>query len=45
MGAHLANAAAAGELDLFYWRERNGYVDFVAQSGRALTAIEGKGPC
>ncbi len=30
VGAHLANAAAAGECELFYWRERNREVDFVA---------------
>ncbi len=41
-GAHLANAAAAGECELFYWRERNREVDFVARAGRTLTAIEVK---
>ncbi|MBI4513928.1 MAG: ATP-binding protein [Gemmatimonadetes bacterium] len=42
IGAHLANAAAAGECELFYWRERNQEVDFVVRAGRAVTAIEVK---
>lgn len=42
VGAHLANSAACGVCELFYWRERNREVDFVARSGRALTAIEVK---
>jgi len=42
VGAHLANAAAAGECELFYWRERNREVDFVARAGRRVTAIEVK---
>jgi predicted AAA+ superfamily ATPase len=42
VGAHLANAAAAGECELFYWRERNREVDFVVKSGRRLIAIEVK---
>jgi hypothetical protein len=42
VGAHLANAAAAGELELFYWRERSREVDFVIRSGRRVTAIEVK---
>jgi hypothetical protein len=42
VGAHLANAAAAGECELFYWRERNHEVDFVVKAGRRLTAIEVK---
>jgi predicted AAA+ superfamily ATPase len=42
VGAHLANAAAAGECDLFYWRERNHEVDFVVRAGRAVSAIEVK---
>ncbi len=33
VGAHLANAAAAGECTLFYWRERNHEVDFVSRPG------------
>lgn len=41
-GAHLANAAATGDCELFYWRDRNREVDFVARSGRWLTAIEVK---
>ncbi len=42
IGAHLANAAAAGECELFYWRDRNQEVDFVVRAGRAVTAIEVK---
>lgn len=42
VGAHLANAAAARELDLFYWRERNREVDFVVTRGPTITAIEVK---
>jgi predicted AAA+ superfamily ATPase len=42
VGAHLANAAALEECQLFYWRERNREVDFVARAGRTLTAIEVK---
>ncbi len=42
IGAHLANAAAVDECELFYWRERNREVDFVTRAGRTLTAIEVK---
>lgn len=42
VGAHLANAAAGGELDLYYWRDRSREVDFVARTGRRLVAIEVK---
>ena len=42
VGAHLANAAAAGQCELYYWRERNAEVDFVVRTGRAVTAIEVK---
>jgi hypothetical protein len=42
VGAHLANAAAAGECELFYWRDRGREVDFVARIGARLTAIEVK---
>lgn len=42
VGAHLANAAAAGVCEVFYWLDRNHEVDFVVRSGRALTAIEVK---
>mgnify|MGYP001764780711 CR=1 FL=1 len=42
VGAHLANAAATGVCELFYWRERNHEVDFVVRSRRSLTAIEVK---
>ena len=40
--AHLANAAAAGACQIFYWRDRNREVDFVVSAGRTLTAIEVK---
>jgi hypothetical protein len=42
VGAHLANAAAAGECELFYWRERSREVDFVVRRGRRVVAIEVK---
>lgn len=42
IGAHLANAAAVGECELFYWRDRGREVDFVIRSGSRLTAIEVK---
>jgi len=42
VGAHLANAAAAGECELYYWRDRGQEVDFVAKAGSRLTAIEVK---
>jgi len=42
VGAHLANAAAAGECEVFYWRDRGVEVDFIVRSGRQLTAIEVK---
>jgi predicted AAA+ superfamily ATPase len=42
IGAHLANAAAAGECELFYWRERSREVDFVVRRGRRVIAIEVK---
>jgi predicted AAA+ superfamily ATPase len=42
VGAHLANAAACGVCEAFYWRERNREVDFVVRAGRTLIAIEVK---
>lgn len=42
VGAHLANAAAEGVCELFYWRDRNKEVDFVIRAGDFLTAIEVK---
>jgi uncharacterized protein len=42
VGAHLANAAAGGECELYYWRERSREVDFVVRTGRRLTTIEVK---
>jgi predicted AAA+ superfamily ATPase len=42
VGAHLANAAADGVGELFYWRDRNREVDFVVRAGSLLTAIEVK---
>lgn len=42
VGAHLANAAAGGDCELFYWRERSQEVDFVVRVGRAVTAVEVK---
>jgi predicted AAA+ superfamily ATPase len=40
VGAHLSNAAATGVCDLYYWRDRDREVDFVAKAGQTLTAIE-----
>lgn len=42
VGAHLANAAAAGECELFYWRDRGQEVDFVVRSRKRLVTIEVK---
>lgn len=42
VGAHLANAAACGLCELFYWREGNHEVDFVVRSGRVVVGIEVK---
>jgi predicted AAA+ superfamily ATPase len=42
VGAHLANAAATGNCDVHYWRDRNREVDFVLSAGRTLVAIEVK---
>lgn len=42
VGAHLANAAATGDCELYYWRERNQEVDFIVKAGRRLVAIEVK---
>ena len=42
VGAHLANATAMGQCELFYWRDRNREVDFVVRAGRRLSAIEVK---
>jgi hypothetical protein len=42
VGAHLANAAAAGECELYYWRDRGQEVDFVVKAHSRLTTIEVK---
>lgn len=42
VGAHLVNAAAAHECEVFYWRERNREVDFVVRAGGRVGAIEVK---
>lgn len=42
VGAHLANAAASGICEVFYWREHNREVDFIVKAGRKMTAIEVK---
>ena len=42
IGAHLANAAAVGDCEVFYWRDRNREVDYVVRTGAILTAIEVK---
>ncbi|MDP7006001.1 MAG: ATP-binding protein [Phycisphaerales bacterium] len=46
VGAYLANAAAVGACELFYWRDRNKEIDFILRRGDAIVAIEvgtGKG--
>jgi len=42
VGAYLANAAAGGDCELFYWRDRGAEVDFVLRVGRRVAAIEVK---
>src|SRR4051794_20148258 len=42
VGAHLANAAAIGDCELFYWRDGNHEVDFVIRAGRVTVALEVK---
>jgi len=42
VGAQLANAAAAGEFELFYWREGSREVDFVLRRGATVVGIEVK---
>lgn len=42
VGAHLAQAAAMGEGELFYWREGHKEVDFVFRTARGVTAMEVK---
>lgn len=42
VGAHLANAAACGVCELFYWREGNREVDFVLRAGRVVVVLEVK---
>ncbi len=42
VGAHLVNAAADRDVEVFYWRERDREVDFVVKSGSDLLAIEVK---
>jgi predicted AAA+ superfamily ATPase len=42
IGAHLANAAQRGDIELFYWRAGNHEVDFIVRGGRRLVAIEVK---
>lgn len=42
VGAHLANAAAGGSIEVFYWRHRSREVDFVVRAEGRLTAVEVK---
>jgi predicted AAA+ superfamily ATPase len=42
VGAHVANAAASGVCEVFYWRDTNREVDFVVRAGRVVVAIEVK---
>ena len=42
VGAHLANAAAIGECEVYYWRDRGQEGDFVVKARGKLTTIEVK---
>jgi len=42
VGAHLANAAAVGECELYYWRDCGQEVDFVVKAHSRLTPTEVK---
>jgi predicted AAA+ superfamily ATPase len=42
VGAHLSNAAATGQCELFYWRDRNREVDFIVRGKGRLLALEVK---
>jgi predicted AAA+ superfamily ATPase len=42
VGAHLANFAAGGSSELFYWRDAGREVDFVLRAGRKTVALEVK---
>ena len=42
VGAHMANAASAGECELYDWRDRTLEVDFVLKAGRKLASLEVK---
>lgn len=42
VGAHLANAAAIGDVSLTYWREGDDEVDFVITDGRRVVTVEVK---
>lgn len=42
VGAHLWNNAASGQIEVFYWRERNREVDFILRSPTSLVALEVK---
>lgn len=42
VGAHLLNSAAGAGVEIFYWRDHNMEVDFVAKKGNSLLAIEVK---
>jgi len=42
VGAHLANAAATGDIELSWWREGDREVDFVLSGAGGIAAIEVK---
>ncbi len=42
VGAHLLNSAVSTGIEIFYWRDHNMEVDFVAKKGNNLLAIEVK---
>jgi len=42
VGAHLLNAAIAGNFQLYYWRDGNDEIDFILARGKEVIALEVK---
>lgn len=42
VGTHLINATLGGEIELFYWRERDKEVDYILRKGEDIIALEVK---
>ena len=42
VGAHLANASALSECNVYYWRERNLEVDFVIERGSSYSQLKSR---